>query len=423
MNTQLQFTAAEPRYRDQVDTPRMLSEVLAEFESRVLSVPVYQRGMAWNAAKRADYVRALFGASYGGGARPIGVIVTCQIRGEGDQIWLVDGLQRLSALEDLRLVPERYGQTAESVAGLLRSVTITCQHRIYDSPNEAYTWFQRVNQGTALTSWEFYKGLIALVPGYEAKIEPALYKIEQAIANAQASLGIAEKSRQKRDKVHRLRRHAWLLLLRYLTNDHTANSYELSGEHSWEKSAGTIEARLARWIEANGIEAFERAADQFCGIVVNHAGMLRAHWVMQDGYAMNPTLYRWHLEVEVYRRLIGRSTQEYAGMLGQLNALWRAPGNLATQIRLPERDRPLTIQLGKGPTDLSLICERIGSNFPKRKEPRRNSSNGQARLGYHLDHYDQPYATHGNGPVRPVPAAENMARGAALPGPAQGGEA
>lgn len=411
--SQLGISSAKIRYQQPGDVQLQLYYLVKDYTSNRMCVPEFQRDKnAWDSTKRRQYVEALES-----GSPPIGVIVTCQIEGD-ETLWLLDGLQRLSTLHDLLTVPKNYGHTKESAEALLLSVNVTRQHRNYQSMDEALRWFQRINLGTQLTNYEFYKGYLEILPDYQKVIKPELQKVHDAVDQARSSLGIKKSTR--RNESHKFLQHNFLLFYRFCTEDQGLTPVEMSSSKK-QKDNRVVEKLLTEWIRHGGVQVLRKKSASFASIVTNHAALIHDLWpriyTEDRNRTINETFYRWLLEIEIYRRTLNRSQSDYEQFLKQLWTLWSAGSN--TVARIPaasEGGRSLIVQLGKAPYQISVLSKQLGSDFAEKKiRQSRKSQIVEARLGMHEDHYDQPFATHGEGPTRAEPAGRNMARGAQVP--------
>jgi len=407
---QLSMASAEPRYHPVGDTQRLLYDVVEDFRTKRIQVPEFQRASdVWDKRKQRQYVEALES-----GPLPIGVIVTCQIDGD-ERLWLIDGLQRLNSLLELITSPKEYGNTAKTAEDLLRSITVTRQHRRYDSMVEALEWFQRINLGAALTNYEFYKGYLTLLEDYDKVILPELEKIHKAVDQARSSLGIKEE--KDREKAHKALRHDYVLFYRFATNGLDNLVIDMSNTKKQDNERA-VEKLVSNWIRDSGVQQLRKNVNSFASVITNHAALLHDIWPEVSkgdrNRTINYTLYRWLLEIDITRRSLNRSESDYEQFVKQLWELWATdPSNSAARFPASANGgRPLTVNLGKAFIQASALARQLGSNFAEKKtRQKRTPQLVEARLGMQEGH-EQPFATHGEGATQAEPASRNMARGA-----------
>lgn len=143
--------------RQQGDNSWSLGEIVRWFQSGKLLKPDYQRDYVWVLEQEKGWSKSIVDQS------AIGVIVTYQLP-DGGPSYLADGLQRITATLRFLEDPQRYGfkfgtsQAAEYVSAFV----VTVQHRIYETHDIAMDAFQRLNKGTALDPFDFWRGVMVL---------------------------------------------------------------------------------------------------------------------------------------------------------------------------------------------------------------------------------------------------------------------
>ena len=365
--------------------------------------------IVWDPRKRRQYINALES-----GNLPIGVIVTCQIDGD-ETLWLIDGLQRLNSLLELITTSREYGHTAQSAEDLLRSITVTRQHRRYHTMVEALEWFQRINLGAALTNYEFYRGYLTLLPDYEKVILPEIEKIHRAVDQGRSSLGIKEKS--SREAHHKNLRHNFVLFYRFATDEQDGFVIDMSSIKKQDNDKA-VEKLISKWISGTDVQHLRKKVNSFGSLVTNNAALIHDIWHEVNrgdrNRTINYTLYRWLLEIDISRRSLNRSDSDYEQFVKQLWHLWsNDPSNSAARFpAVISEGKPTTVQLGKALYQARAIAKQLGSDFAEKKTRQtRKPQLTEARLGMHEGH-EQPFALHGDGPTQAEPASRNMARGA-----------
>lgn len=161
-------------------------ELVQDYQSGRLQIPPHQRGSVWTIDKVVSWVETMyFACTAGGYTQQIGTFVSYQIIGDGSY-WLNDGWQRLQAT--MRFLKEaetpnesviihradprvrEYLTTADPLYPnvqaidkaweIIRYYLVTRQHVHYEDHVQALYWFQKLQEGTPLTNYEYCKGVL-----------------------------------------------------------------------------------------------------------------------------------------------------------------------------------------------------------------------------------------------------------------------
>src|SRR5262249_14239219 len=118
--------------------------------------------------------------------------------------------------------PRKYGSTPAEAEQIVRNCTIPLQHRIYRSKEEAIRDFQYLNQGTALTAYEFCRGDLTVMPGWQLTWKPILAELHETMNQQITRLWL--RLPRVRSAQHRFRRHDYALFRRFLDHDKELSS-------------------------------------------------------------------------------------------------------------------------------------------------------------------------------------------------------
>jgi hypothetical protein len=390
------------------DQPRRIAEILNDFTSGLLQKPEHQRdGGLWDSDQKKAFILAV--ASANTGKQPLGVIATYELLRDGCSVspqFLNDGLQRLTTLQEAIANPGRYAIGDDGAESLQKQV-MTVQHRHYDTHFEAMRWFQYLNYGTQLTPYEHCQGYFAyLLPNYRQDWQPFFISLADTIARAETVVGIRN-TKASRETRHKILRHHYALLWRFLTRDGTPSAYRdiTSGNVRAEiEKDQTTEQQLIRKLVELGIVGARDELTKFDQHVRNEAAKLKKAIAdtRGEGYSIEGTLFRWLLDASILRRFAEIPVTKFDEFV---RAMITATRGRATWQRETASD--INLRMANLEPFPGIAAE-LGFDFPSR---RRRSRTEHIAPGYDSGHH-APFSVHGEGPTSPELASINRARGA-----------
>lgn len=404
VNRQQALSIEHAVLQPETDVVRPLLDLVREFAEGSIVRPPHQRKYVWKDDKAKAWIDRIRS-----GKKPVGVILLYQINnGRRSEVYINDGVQRLTATHRYLENPELYADDKQAAIQYLRSCVMPVQFRHYTSQEQALADFQGINNGTALSTYERYKGTLTLMDGYELSWEPALEKLRKALeANAQR---VARRRNKSREYIHKVYRDYYFLLLRWLTVDEPLSD-KLSSNTVTDKahrSGQYTEMMLRRKMENLGPVTFAKEVD----LLITHIESTTAHiatiWHERMGKAQGEpivdSLYSWLLHTSVHRkRTKGIPVKAWADLAEKVLRNGDGKGFLATS------DKQDTMMINRGRLDLPRACKIVGSNYYK--YPLKRKSRHSLLLGYDHSHR-RPFSLNGEGETFPEPASINRARGA-----------
>jgi hypothetical protein len=237
--------------------------------------PEHQRDYLWPDAKRKSYINDIFNMK----RQPIGVICTYQVEldnGGGSPIYLNDGLQRLSTLQELKDVPTKYNRSPNEVDAILRTLKLTIQHRHYSSHTEAAKYFQGINSGTSCTPYDFYKESIVYSKNYRA-IEKSLDELFTEFDKCDARL--TKSFTREKDAWKKGARDIYCLLHRVLVSNYStsieAYSYITNNQvSSTNANKEQIEHLLFKEFDSRRVDEIINAIKEVINITRSNVAMM-----------------------------------------------------------------------------------------------------------------------------------------------------
>ncbi len=387
------------------DYPRILLDIVRDLESGIIRVPQFQREFVWPMSKREQFVKRLLD-----GRKPIGVIATYELAGDSDGIvFLNDGYQRLSTLRQLLHEPSQYGLSVGQSESLLRAFNFSVQHRVYASHDEAAEDYKDINQGTPLTALEFYKADLANVKDYDSVWRGRIDRLHDSIERC--AIAICAKPQSERSVAHRYRRHDLSIFYRFASGEtgvthHGVNAKQASAVERQRKTY--IEHKFSQWIQTHGVDAFDAKLKNLISIVENETAIIEAEYrkvQSNPGIRIGVVLYRWLLDVSVWRRNNKLDTELW---LDFVRRFMQHTGGTQAFPGTTKKNAVIVIgDLGR----LKLICQEIGSLMYEGEQARRAKRPSNAQPGYDVSHV-LPFSVFGEGPAVMEPASINRARGA-----------
>lgn len=383
--------------------------IVDNYRRNIWLKPPHQRERVWSETQKHGWVERMQS-----GRSPVGVIVTYQIVGEGP-IYINDGFQRVSTTLEYLQMPDVYGDTPTEAERVIFACKMPHQHRLYRSHDDALVDFQLLNLGTHLTPYEFCKGILVYMPAYEswaallASIHDLLPQGESRIASKRYKTG--------REEVHKRMRHDYALFLRYLVRSTDLTDYQVT-----ETKINPVDVSRHKVIEWQIRMALEdttpQAAREHLGglerLIERETALLETIWFDElkksRGSGISPTLYRWIMDVAVWRKNSNVPQEHWEQFLRKLLDV---SNGLSQITRIDETNGKLrnkyTLNLARL-SSLKGVCDIIGSNLYSYRPQKRIRQLANTRPGYDESHV-LPFHANGNGDTFPEPAGRNRARG------------
>lgn len=389
------------------DQPRSLLEIVRWLDSDQLLIPKFQREFIWDDVKIAGWYDTVITNT------PIGVIVCYQIGGDGP-IYLADGFQRLHAtmrlIEDLHHFVPKSPFDREQFLRYVSACSMSLQHRHYASHEEALVQFQRLNQGTTATPFEYFKGELSLNKVGELVLKQApdiVWNNEKRFLRG---------PRKSRSDDHKHARDAMALFYQYVTGTDEM-SFDGVASATVSHRHKPIERKLIEFINDNSVsytdmeahlDRFNRFLDGFCAelsVIIIECG--------QNGKAMMPTLMRFFMHLYIWRKNTRRSGEMYWQLVRKMIEHIRNYPIMTSRFELPsdnDRDAPIIVALKLGSLRfLGDMCKAF--DVPLYETKRRSKQTNVPASGFHESHV-QPFSIHGDGETLLEPGPRNMIRGA-----------
>ncbi len=388
------------------DYSRNLYELVKDFEEGIIRVPSFQREFCWPLAKQEQFVRRLLD-----NRKPIGVIATYELDGDSNAIvYLNDGLQRLSTLRRLMREPNLFGLDSENAERVLKAFNFSLQHRNYRNHDEAAEDYKDINQGTILTAMEFFKSDLVNIPDYDSVWRERIERLHDRMA--EWSLSVCAKPQSERTVAHRYFRHDMSLFFRFATGetsvtDHRVNAKQASIADRQHKTY--IEYRFAQWLVSHGYLTYDQKLDSLMSVVRGETAIIESEFrkiQKEPGVRIGVVLYRWLLDVAVWRRNNKIDTETWRTFV---SALMTKTNGTTT---IPGTGKKYAYMIMGDLSRLKLVCNIIGSDMYGGEQSSRASRRpSNAQPGYDVSHV-KPFSLYGEGPTIMEPEGINRARGA-----------
>ena len=388
-----------------------LSVILDRFDKEQLKLPGFQRDFIWQEPKIFGWATSIRSRS------AIGVIVTYQIVDSGGSvegfdfpIFLNDGRQRIGASFAILENPEAYGFASyEEAIAIMGAFSITVQHRQYKDHDEALKQFQALNQGTAATPADFYKGELTNQQNGMYIYKQVLVTLEELSMQIQrpwrATPGYETESKFNRDSLAQFYQYAlpfkgtefWSVAKRDVN---TAQG----------KSSRSIEALVAAHIAGKSKSEIDDMVVKFKSFASQQVAMMRQILTSTrtEGIGVSGSMFRHLLHFTTWRKNngLGVDFQEK-----YLRVVFEKTPKLNTVMYLPDDENgPRNVVLSlQNLRSVGKICDSYGIKNPMTRKRRKR--NNITLPGWELSH-TEPYITHGDGDTFVESAPLNRARGA-----------
>jgi len=391
------------------DMPVSLYDLIDRYNRKVIIKAPHQRKLVWEDDKIRGWIKRLQGKT-----RPVGVILTYEIINE-PVVYLNDGLQRIHYSAMYFAEPYKWGDTPAIAEINIRNIAMPRQHRYYQTHDEAVIDFQHVNLGSYLTAYEMCAGILTCMKDYNL-YESSLAEIIDCL-NINEKRIIAKKT-ISRGQQHRLYRNAYGIFYRFLTEEKQSTTYEdipnTQIRQMTIEQKQTIENKLREQIEKITLTDFEDTIKKFTSFVERETSMIESIWYDKlqktRGDGISSTLYRWIMDVAIYRRNNGIPISCYEDFVLKLLLQTRGSGVFPTTSSKDGKPYNRTVGLSRL-GGLSRICKIIEAEDFMNFVDRPSREKGNTKAGY--DNSDiTPYSLFGRGDVFSEPASKNRARGA-----------
>lgn len=216
---------------------RFVKDIVADFRSKELVEPDYQREYVWGVKQAAHFLSRTIQLGH-----VLGVITTYRLEG-GATNFLQDGLQRVTTLMRAIDRPSDYGLTKEDV-DCIKIAQVSQQSMIYSSHDLARMDFQHLNSGVGLIPYEKYRG--DLESDEQGRL---LYEmVRTSVGELSVTMaGISRASDPGRKKKGQLYRNSLGLFFQYVTR-HTSPVLYAKSERNLDEQ---IERRVRQWLDDN----------------------------------------------------------------------------------------------------------------------------------------------------------------------------
>lgn len=396
---------------DQTDEVISLYEMANRYRRDTWLKPLHQREVVWDKNKRKDWINRIKR-----GPRPSGTIVTYQIIDNGtiSPIYINDGFQRINATVEYLETPSVYGDSIELAEQYIQAFSYLHQHRHYPNHDVAMEEFQGLNLGTALTPYEFCKGIIEYMPSsiaWNSKIS----ELHDLIPLNQSGI-VSGRTALNREEQHKYYRHDYSLFHRYIQGSEELADYSIT--ESRVKREDVINKKVIEWklrilLEDKTPDQGEELLTSLKRLIERETALVKDIWFnkldMEFGFGISKTLYRWIIDCAIWKKHKQIPQSEWEEFLILLLRVSRGKSQIS-EIEGAELNRKYTLNLGKL-SSLKGICEIIGSDLYKYKKEKRQPVLINLQPGYDESHYDE-FKNNGNGETFPEPAGRNRARGA-----------
>lgn len=398
----------EVRLFPQQDYNTSLREIVDKFNREIWRLPEHQRGQVWQPPKRKGWVKRICSPNL-----PVGVIVTYEIDdGKHSHTWVNDGAQRIQATAEFLSNPENFGYNKAEAEDAVDKCLMPVQHRHYKSHDEAFLDFQRLNQGTSLTSLEFYRGVLTYMDSYKTQWKPLLDNLGSIML--QCSARVVGGRTGSRPQIHKLSRHDYVLAYRFLSDDKSAQRFEVGkSDISNEKleRKDVIECHLRDILESLGTEVARQEFDKLYRTIERETALIESLWIKVQksesiGRGLTSNLFRFILEASIWKRNNGIPNDAWSNFVEKLLINTKGRGAIIDPDD-PSGKRGLA--LGRL-ENIKVACDFIGSNlcsFIESKSKRDKS----LKPGYDQSHF-LPQSSGVESSTFPEPAGPNRARGA-----------
>lgn len=369
--------------------------------------PPHQRERVWDQDKVLGWISRLQNRR----SQPVGVIVTYQIdEGKPSPIYINDGFQRISATVEYLDNPSRFGDTPNEAEQITRACKMPRQHRIYATQDEALLDFQQLNLGTALTALEFCRGVLTYMPRY-LEWEVVLKDLHAILPAAESRVS-SRRFKLSRENEHKNLRLNFAMLHRFLSGSAELIDYNVSAQQIKPREITgktVIEWQLRNILVSKDIADVQSALAKLSNLVDRETALMEEIWFgqmkKQRGQGLSPTLYRWLIDVAIWRRNAKIPQAVWEDFVSKV--LVTSDGR-SQIVHFGEQSR-YTLNLARI-TTLKGVCRIVGSDMHDYRPTKRKPALINLRDGFDESHM-LPFAQYGNGETVAESAGRNRARG------------
>lgn len=375
------------------DATTSLSEILRQYRDREIENPEFQapRKNAWGKKKIEAYLKTIRELDHD--TMPLGTFVIFQVKADpSKKLYILDGRQRLDSLlagiaKDDRLLD------------VIKRVSCAVQWRVYSGWPDAVKWFQWVNKGTALSSYEFHGATLTLIPDYVHIVKPQIEKIHAALKTLHDRFEVKEPARMTEQTI---KRHDIFMFQEFwLGKLWTTWMKDKSEEHI------TAEKILYKELQdKKNIICLELEVQKFIKRIEDLGTVIKEEMIKQNKSikTISITCIRNLIEVDFWlKHAGGYSFEDYKKIVIQVISNVVSAGKL-----IMNNEEIITLGLGSGVRKIRRFANDRGIIIYERKT--RKKSSQITRIGYD-NHHELPFSKFGDGPTVEIPSLENKSIG------------
>lgn len=386
--------------KNQQDGQTAIGSIANKLKTGQYQKPVFQRDYIWTRRQLIEWANSIIAN------QAIGVIVTYQLVG-GGTTWIADGFQRLTSTSYFMKAPQEYGFNfgPNQAIAYCDAFQITVQHRVYQDHKEAMEAFQRLNQGTALTPAEFYKGQLCVNSHIGRRIYAEIPQIVSDCARR-----IAKKRTLSRDAASGRLRDSLATFYQYIS--------KFKGTRFWNATRTTleetnpIERRMGDYVSNWDDIILDSAMRDFKAFLDSQIAVIE-HCRKKTGQQkklFSPAVLSWLLHLSIWRKNNKRPVALHKRFLIAFLELSKEYGTFSSRFDVPNyRGERYSVTLASDELlRFNVLCEVTGIDL---LNGNTRISNEQAPPGYDVSHIS-PVSEVGNGETILEPSSLNRARGA-----------
>lgn len=370
---------------------RVVKDIVADFRSKELVEPDYQREYVWGKKQAAHFLARTIQLGH-----VLGVVTTYRLEG-GATNFLQDGLQRVTTLMRAIDRPSEYELTKEDV-DRIKTSQVSQQSMIYPSHDVARMDFQHLNSGVGLIPYEKYRG--DLESDQEGRM---LYElVRTSVGELSVTMaGISRASDPGRKKRGQLYRNSLGLFFQHVTR-HTHPVLYAKSERNLDDQ---IERRVRQWLDKN-LNDWRPKADGFVRMLERVNATLTAKTSAIGMKRWDMTAVRAMYAASTYCRNVGCATDVFDSLVDWFVECSRNRKTWSARFEVDVQGEPTAVRMDQVSLCwLERVYETGGPDISFRKRTKRFI----ARAGYDESHI-VPHADGGTETFS-EPATSNRARG------------
>ena len=389
-------------YQSQDDTNIPMDSIIQKVKDKDWLLPSHQRDYIWNKTRKIGWIKRLDSP-----IKPVGVIVTYETEENPGKVWVNDGNQRIHTTMEFLSKPGYFGYEEDRAKEIVSRFNMPVQHRLYPNHESAFRDFQGLNYNEALTPFEFYKGVILYMGDYKTIWSPLLEAIHETMKlNAMRLTG---KRVRNRSQSHRVIRHDYLILYRFLNRDLGLSEIKIGKSDITGRALQNndiIEKKLRDRLEVSRLSEVKRSVSKLVSLIERETANIETSWgkVDQDK-GISLALYRYLIELATwrYQRIPARVWSKFLG------DLLRNTNGITSVINPANINHRISLTYGKLHL-LPHVAKVLNSDILAYPQVRSKSRDSTIKDGYDQSHI-KPLSLHGEGETITEPASENRSRG------------